>query len=226
MSIKQIDAIKLWGLACGQCSYPECKDKDLIKFFKTDNPTLLGEMAHVIAKSAKGARGQENNIENNSYENLILLCPTHHTMIDKAPESFTESILKSWKTSHESHIKQSTLPKVIHDRATLFMEIFHLLSENYQIWRQYGPESEEAKSNPGSNAITVWSLKKLSDIVPNNKKIVNLLEQYKNFIQSNEFNIVYEFKVHAEGFELNCYVKKEGVKRFPQVFREWVDNNV
>lgn len=41
-------------------------------------------MAHIIAKSENGPRG--NNLpEDNTYDNLILLCPNHHKTVDKNP---------------------------------------------------------------------------------------------------------------------------------------------
>ncbi len=83
MPISEQDIKKLWGLAAGRCSKPGCGD-DCVKFFGAD-PTIIGEMAHVIARQPKGRRGVPGG-GSNSYDNLILLCPTHHTEIDKAPE--------------------------------------------------------------------------------------------------------------------------------------------
>jgi hypothetical protein len=84
LSISEKDIKKLWGLAAGRCSYPGCAE-NCLPFLDCDTPTIIGEMAHVIAKKPKGPRGQYESVSNN-YGNLILLCPTHHRMIDKAEE--------------------------------------------------------------------------------------------------------------------------------------------
>lgn len=71
MSISEKDIKKLWGLAAGRCSYPGC-DENCLPFLDYDDPTIIGEMAHVIAKKPKGPRGQSDGGSDN-YENLILL---------------------------------------------------------------------------------------------------------------------------------------------------------
>jgi hypothetical protein len=82
MSLSSKDIKKLWGLAAGRCSRPGCSEV-CIKFLAAD-PTVIGEMAHVIAKKPGGPRGVVTGGED-TYENLVLLCPTHHTEVDKSP---------------------------------------------------------------------------------------------------------------------------------------------
>lgn len=50
MSISDKDIRKLWGLAAGKCSFPSC-GVDCIPFLNAENPTIIGEMAHIIAKT-------------------------------------------------------------------------------------------------------------------------------------------------------------------------------
>jgi len=78
----------LWGRAAGRCSI--CKiivtaDKESV----TD-AYPFGENAHIVAEKPGGPRGDDGLSESlrNNYLNLILLCPTCHTKIDKAPEDF------------------------------------------------------------------------------------------------------------------------------------------
>src|ERR1019366_4311808 len=102
MSINSKDTKKLWGLAAGRCSRPGC-DEECIRLLAS-NPTVIGEMAHVIAQSPKGPRGVQQGGED-TYENLILLCPTHHSEIDKAPAgTFPPGILLDWKKQHEAEV--------------------------------------------------------------------------------------------------------------------------
>ena len=168
------DLKKLWGLAAGRCSRPDC-GTDCVKFFGSD-PTVLGEMAHIIARQPTGRRGVPGG-GSNAYDNLILLCPTHHTEIDKAPEgTFPIELLHQWKDAHERRVREALAAKSYTTRAELFRDIRFLLIDNHQIWKTYGPASnEEAQRNPISNAAQFWQLRKVSQIVPNNTKYPQLL---------------------------------------------------
>lgn len=222
MAISEKDVKKLWGLAAGRCSRPGC-EQECIRFLESNNPTVIGEMAHVIAKKPDGPRGQADGGED-TYENLILLCPTHHTEIDKAPEGvFSIQQLHEWKQSHEERVRNSFLSPRYPDRYSLGSAIKRLLIENKAAWRQYGPESAEAQRNPMSSLAEVWQLRKLDTIVPNNRRIICLIEQNKEQIDINDYPHCVTFVEHAEGFERNCYVRSEGVPRFPIEFERLVD---
>lgn len=69
---------------------------------------VLGEEAHIVGKEDDGPRGDSSVSvsERNSYHNLILLCPTHHTLIDKENgKHFSVDQLKEMKRSHEMAIE-------------------------------------------------------------------------------------------------------------------------
>jgi hypothetical protein len=93
----------LWGRAGGRCSFDGCQI-ELIKLSEAGKEdSVLGEEAHIIAQSKDGPRG-EIPIESpriNLYENLILLCPTHHTLIDAQPEKYNVDGLHEMKKNHE-----------------------------------------------------------------------------------------------------------------------------
>lgn len=99
MSVSKEDIKKLWGKAGGQCSMPHCT-KSL-----AEKDIMLGEMAHIIARSPGGPRGANRSGED-SYENLILLCPTHHTMIDSNPEQYPAERLLRIKAQHEQWVQK------------------------------------------------------------------------------------------------------------------------
>jgi hypothetical protein len=221
MGIKSTDVAILWGRAAGRCSRPGCND-ECIRFL-SQTATSIGEMAHIIAKSPKGRRGVKGG-GSNTYDNLILLCPTHHTEIDKAPEgTFPVKLLKEWKTLHERRVIESLkAPKFTSvEKAATF--IANLLIENRVIWESYGPESAEAKRNPLSTSSEVWRLRKLERIIPNNRRIINVISSNSDLFNSEEYEIACRFVEHAEGFERNAYERIEGVPRFPKGFWEMVD---
>ncbi|MES1213489.1 MAG: HNH endonuclease signature motif containing protein [Singulisphaera sp.] len=219
MSIQEADIKRLWGKAAGRCSHPQC-GTDCLPFLTVERPTVVGEMAHVIAKSTGGPRGSDT-AGSDAYANLILLCPTHHTLVDKAPPGmFTEQMLLQWKATHEARVEESLRAPVFADWASLISFVRPLLIANHACWKTYGPESKEARSNPNSTAALIWKFRKLSLIVPNNRKIVSAVRANSALFVSNSYAAACDFVEHAEGFERNCITPTEGVPRYPAAFGE------
>src|SRR6056297_2901770 len=103
MAFAAKDTKLLWGRAAGICSNPECRKK-LTATGVDGQSFLTGEMAHQIAQSPDGPRGAEDGGDD-TYDNLILLCPTCHRTIDKAPEgTYPVELLQQWKVVHEAWV--------------------------------------------------------------------------------------------------------------------------
>lgn len=98
------DVKTLWGRAANRCAFSDCK----IELTIDGEIDTLGEMAHIIAKSPDGPRGKSDisSESRDSYENLILLCPTHHKIIDNSPEEWTVEKLKQTKEQHEKWVTE------------------------------------------------------------------------------------------------------------------------
>lgn len=63
---------------------------------------ILGEEAHIIARSEDGPRGREDTLSDvDGYANIILLCANDHKRIDSQPAVFTASRLRELKSDHE-----------------------------------------------------------------------------------------------------------------------------
>lgn len=224
MAISEKDIKKLWGRSAGRCAFPGC-NCDCLPFLKQSEPTVIGEMAHVISKSPIGPRGDGIG-DDNTYENLILLCPTHHRTVDKAPPgTFCEKMLNDWKRSHENAVSQALSAPLFEKKHDLFEYISPLLIENHACWKTYGPESEVACANPVSNLSSIWVFRKLSTIVPNNGKIVESLKINRKLLSRSEYRIASEFIEHAAGFERNCYERLDGTPRFPVKFEALVNGD-
>lgn len=220
-----MDIKKLWGLSAGRCSHPEC-DEECVQYLIDDDPTIIGEMAHIIAKSPKGPRGNMDKGSDN-YENLILLCPTHHRKIDKSPDgTYPVEKLLHWKSSHEDKVRQMLKCHKYTDKKEVCVLIMQLLIENNQIWKLFGPDSETANYDLISNIVDIWVLRKLDTIVPNNTKIINLIENNTNLFTINEYKMCRKFIEHAKSFEHNCYIRSDSVPKFPIEFEEMIKQNV
>lgn len=120
-SIKKGDpeAMKLWVRAGGRCEFLGC-NKYLLEDEFTGIEVSLADIAHIVARSPKGPRG-ENQLKiglRNNAENLMLLCSEHHNkIIDKGklvPEFSKEKLLK-YKRMHEERIYNLTNYKEGHE---------------------------------------------------------------------------------------------------------------
>lgn len=219
MAISDADSKLLWGRAAGICSNPSCR-ADLTAILQESKSYNVGEMAHIIAKSEDGPRGEEGG-GSDRYENLILLCPTCHRHIDKSPAgTFTVEHLHKWKKEHESAIRSQLCNVVFDDLNTLKGEISKLLLENRLLWEEFGPQSKVAQEDPGSNVYKLWDIKKLDTIIPNNQKIVNLIESNTKLLPLPEYKAFLLFKQHSSSFEANQYCRLDHYVTFPEEFRE------
>ena len=91
------------------CAYPECTNNIIEPATEQSDDQVIGQVCHIYALSEQGPRGNSGltKEELNSPENLILLCPTHHAIVDGQHESYPAEKLKEWKQNHESRIQES-----------------------------------------------------------------------------------------------------------------------
>ena len=91
------------------CAYPECTNNIIEPATEQSDDQVIGQVCHIYALSEQGPRGKPGLTEEklNSPENLILLCPTHHRLVDVQHESYPAEKLKEWKRNHESKILES-----------------------------------------------------------------------------------------------------------------------
>ncbi len=111
-SYRQRDIELLWGQAAARCTFPKCRQR-LVKEATNDDPiAIVGQIAHIVAHGQNGPRADPDfpADELNKYHNLILLCPTHHTIVDRQHNTYTVPGLRDWKVNHEAWV-QSQLPE-------------------------------------------------------------------------------------------------------------------
>lgn len=219
MAISDNDTKLLWGRAAGICSNPSCEE-DLTAVLTQSSSYNVGEMAHIIAKSERGPRSVDGG-GSDSYKNLILLCPTCHRRIDKSPDgTFAVELLHEWKRDHESSIRSKGSGVKFEKVKELKVQISRFLLENEIIWKEFGPESQVAKEDPGSNSYRIWNLRKLDTIIPNNQKIINMIESNVWLLSSVDYSEYLLFKNHATSFEANQHSRLDKYATFPKSFSE------
>lgn len=112
LGIGPVDRKKLWGRSRNQCAFTSCLQA-LVDVLPGDGETdssVIGEEAHIRSKSPDGPRYDPhyNPALLDSYENFLLLCPTHHTMIDKENgRGFNAKALVGMRYKHERQLQRS-----------------------------------------------------------------------------------------------------------------------
>lgn len=107
MGIKLKDIKILWGRSGGRCAI--CWERLSIDAKTATKSFPLGEQAHIVGEKDDSPRGDSvlTLEERNSYSNLILLCPNHHTEIDKNVEDYPVEKLHKIKDNHERRVDTS-----------------------------------------------------------------------------------------------------------------------
>ncbi|MEK7850262.1 MAG: HNH endonuclease signature motif containing protein, partial [Deltaproteobacteria bacterium] len=110
MATKEKDIKLLWGRAANRCSFPDCRIKLSQDKKMATESFPIGEQAHIVGKEEGSSRSYSilSVSERDSYHNLILLCPNHHTLVDKNPQDYPIEKLHMIKAQHEYWV-ESTL---------------------------------------------------------------------------------------------------------------------
>lgn len=111
MAIAEKDIKMLWGRAAGHCSAPKCP-ASLLPLLAKSGDVVLGEMAHLIGRRPGAARSNPVVGADDGYDNLILLCPNHHTIVDKAEADYPPALLKQWKADWEVEVTTRLMKRV------------------------------------------------------------------------------------------------------------------
>ena len=229
MAITQKSMKILWAEAAGRCSFGDCRERLCFSEAEGFAPYTLGEMAHIRGDRPGSNRHDVNQTpeQRDSYENLILLCPTHHTLIDR-PENeahFSVDMLLCMKGEHERFVAERLDGNIKRSKEEICAEVTPLLADSKVVWEQYGPFSEIARRNPHSDgAYAAWLSERLSTIVPNNRKIARLIEQYRNRFAPGDQAAISRFLVHARSYEqwVQDEINYEAVVRFPLDFEQMI----
>lgn len=90
------------------CAFQDCYRNLTADASPPDRIVVLGEVAHIVAESLQGPRGNSSLTleERNRYDNLMLLCSQHHQLIDAQPQTYTVARLHAMKDKHEQWVAQ------------------------------------------------------------------------------------------------------------------------
>lgn len=107
-SIQELVKILLFARAGGRCEFDGC-NKYLLEHHLTLTAGNYAQVAHIVAFSEDGPRGKKNRPSNiNNVQNLMLMCPACHKLVDDEPDKFSRLTLEGYKKRHEERILHVT----------------------------------------------------------------------------------------------------------------------
>lgn len=83
---------RLFAVPQNKCAFPHCSET-----LVADDGKVTGEICNIKAGSKKGTRydDEQSAEERHGFNNLILLCPKHHDVIDDDEKSYTVERLET-----------------------------------------------------------------------------------------------------------------------------------
>ena len=83
------------------------------------------------------------------------------------------------------------------------------------IFAEYGPSSE-ACFNLESETPSLWLRKVLGSIIPNNKRVLAILDQNRKLMVGHELRTLEEFRQHNEDLIARHVANEDGGMKFPE----------
>lgn len=145
----------MWARSGGKCGFPGCKQSLVEDATSQDGSQPVGEMAHIVGHSTEDGPRSDPTYPRDKIdlpENLILLCPTHHTIVDKQPNTYTVADLRGWKSTIESWVREQLAEKIMMVGAAEFEQIIGHLGRRSErpateIFLPTDPSIKMAKNN-------------------------------------------------------------------------------
>jgi len=109
---------RLFAQSGNRCAFPGCTTALVA------NGVLLGEVCHIRGDKPGSRRfdASQTEQERQGEDNLIILCPTHHTIVDDEKSAYSVDALLKMKRDHEARqTKEYVVSDAMVDRAVLLM---------------------------------------------------------------------------------------------------------
>ncbi len=191
---------RLFAASGGYCQNPGCNQA---LFVEADSTKVsVAEMAHIFAAQDDGPRANPKLTEGErgAFANLILLCANCHTMVDKAPGAFPDSVIVKWKSDHERRIA-AVFGAISYDtRADARKALLALTARTAAIHKRVGPDNDY-KWNPEADEAAEWLHHVRQTIIPTNRSVLALLDCNRGLLLESEIEAVELFRQHVEGLE-------------------------
>ena len=201
----------LFARSGNRCAFPKCRAPMAL------NETLTGEVCHIKGARLGSARydAAQTDIERHAYANLILMCPTHHTVIDDDEAAYTVEYLSKIKAAHEA--QSAPIPD---DQAAAVAQLF------VQSVTNVGQSGGLSAHTVNASTITVQSAPSTSHLTHQRQiqAVEHLWQVVRNL--SSEFSLAIFVDTILTPEELDAYFKNPEYDHIADCVREYADMNL
>jgi hypothetical protein len=142
---KQAVIKRLFARSGNQCAFPKCS----VEIVQGD--TVVGKICHIKAASPNDPR--QTASERHGYDNLLLLCANHHTIIDDDPEAYTVDRLVKMKRDQEQRAAALSSQEIDHAMRLLINRSMTPLNQSGGI-AAYNINANTINVHSGGQALT------------------------------------------------------------------------
>lgn len=192
---------RLFSSSAGYCQNPSCH-APLFKENGTD-VVHIAEQAHLFAANDDGPRppGAMSEAERGAFENIIVLCASCHTEIDKAEEHYPVELLREWKAAHQAALDKTFGAVALASRHEVRKVIDPFLAENRALFEALNPNLPYAE-NPEAELAAKWQAAMRKSILPNNRRVLAFLDANRNHMRGAEADVLERFRRHVDDLSL------------------------
>jgi hypothetical protein len=162
--------VMLYSRSGNKCAFPDCPVSLVFRLADSVTVVNIGEAAHIVAEQEDGPRGSDPLplAERNDFDNGLILCSPHHTIIDGNPVQFPVTVLRQWKAAHEVKYGSSADPNKARDEQLYAEYVDHWIVgahvRTWTLWTQNllieGGQSIEEKIFDDVQATSIWLLQR------------------------------------------------------------------
>ena len=193
--------LRLFSEASGHCQHPDCLEPLFPAEMGGDKH--IAEMAHVVPHGETGPRHEERpagEFETDTFENLILLCPTCHTTIDKNPDAYGRTTLLGWKTNHLAALAHKQGIRAYDQRGQVREAVAAAMAENKAIWKELASSTGSSfEYDPESEIARTWAQRMRGVILPNHYRIQAIIKANLHHATETERETFARYQEHVRG---------------------------
>lgn len=196
---KQPTKYRLWADSAGYCQNPSCQQALFVNR-QSGGLAHFGEIAHVIAASGDGPRGDETVDPSalGAWDNLILLCANCHTLADKTPDEHPVQLLLGWKEGRQLAVEKALGIAAYATREDVRAAIEPYADQNRYIHHSIGPDNDY-RFDPEAEEAAMWQHEVVATIIPNHHRILRIIEANTVLLTDDEKEVVAEYRSHVDG---------------------------
>lgn len=210
----------LWGKAANRCAYDECKIELVMGENQTDDPSIVGEECHIVARELRGPRGDYDlqSDKRDLYNNLILLCNVHHKLVDDQPNTYSVEKLSEMKNVHEEWVNKSLNIDPISMKNDLIYSTYideWAKRANLDIWSNW-TSYLLGSGQPSIDKSVMNDLEELKEwmftrVMPNQYTgLENAWENFRRVLQALINTFFQHSKAYDNGYETEKFYKSNG----------------